>query len=369
MGDGSDLMIRRLRNLSLSALCTLFACHPSARPGLTSGDAGTTSVIGDHSSDDTGDGGADGGSNCGQQNFMLVQPNPPDVLIVLDQSVSMNDDSNDMTLPAPLDPSSKWMQTITALEQAVQTVKAVHWGLMLFGAPASAGFCSYYLQPNVPVSSISAPFIKMTLDGITPNAATPTHLAMLEATSYYQQLNDNHPHYIVLATDGEPTCANVVNGMIDLSHGINSPEFTDPVPAEMAVAAAATASIHTFVVGGNTGADDALSVMAVNGLEPNTTAGEKPYYSVSSTSEFVDVMNKVAGTIISCDYPLAMPPAYPDLVSIQGNSGTIPRDPSHMNGWDFNSDQTSVTFYGTACQNLQLGVTTSISALYDCPTL
>jgi hypothetical protein len=37
-----------------------------------------------------------------------------------------------------------------------------------------------------------------------------------------------------------------------------------------------------------------------------------------------------------------------------------------MNGWDFGPNNMSIIFYGTACTDLQSGVTTGISAVFGC---
>jgi hypothetical protein len=109
--------------------------------------------------------------------------------------------------------------------------------------------------------------------------------------------------------------------------------------------------------------------MATNGGMPDTTPGNKPYYSVSSTQDLVNVLQKVSGQIVACSYALQMPPMNPDLVEIDGNNGKIPRDTTHMNGWDYGPGDMSINFYGAACDDLQKGVTTSIMAVYNCPPI
>jgi hypothetical protein len=94
------------------------------------------------------------------------------------------------------------------------------------------------------------------------------------------------------------------------------------------------------------------------------------YYQVNNQADLVKVLQTAAGAIVSCDYALQMPPANPNLVTIQDNNGnTIPHDKSHMNGWDFGPGNMSIQFYGAACTNLQKGVTTGISAVYGCPPI
>jgi hypothetical protein len=201
---------------------------------------------------------------------------------------------------------------------------------------------------------MSGAAIKSALDGASPDSLTPTTGAINNAVAYFKTLNDGNAHYLLLATDGEPNCG--------------SGSGDDSAAAEQAVTDAASAGIHTFVVGigGNTGADQTLTQMATNGKEPNTAAGQKPYYSVSTSADLTAVLNKIAGKIVSCSYALQMPPSNPDLVSIDGNGMNIPRDAGHANGWDFGPNNMSIIFYGTACDALQKGVITSVMAVYNC---
>src|SRR5262249_43479150 len=160
-----------------------------------------------------------------------------------------------------------------------------------------------------------------TLDNASPNGETPTAAAIKAAMQYFAGSvdNDGYTKYFVLATDGEPSCGTT---------------YDDNAEAVKAIADAAAGGFHTFVVGiGNDSSDQqVLSDMAMAGKEPNTAAGQKPYYQVSSTQALVDVLTKIAGQLVSCSYALKTPPTTPDLVTIQANNTTIPRDPNHMNG-------------------------------------
>jgi hypothetical protein len=341
----------------------LFACSSTSgqRNGNNGGGNGNGSGggVGGGGSGDGGGNGADGGSddnNCGVQNFNLVKGSTPDLLIVQDKSGSMSFDADDNPLSGSKNPSSKWMQTVTAIEQVVQTVTTIEWGLLMYSNDGSCGVPS---QPEISVGMNTGAMIKATLDAATPNGSTPTTAALKSAVAYFGSAvdSDGHPKYLLLATDGEPNCGGA-GGFGD-----------DAAGAEQAVADAAAAGIHTFVVGigSNTGADAALTQMAMNGLEPNQTPGQKPYYSVTSANDLVSVLNKIAGQIVSCSYQLQSAPMSPDLVTIQGNGKDIPRDPNHMNGWDYGPGDLSINFYGAACNDLQSGLITSVSAVYGCP--
>jgi uncharacterized protein YegL len=296
-----------------------------------------------------GGGGGGGGTNCGVEDFMLMKGGSPDLLIIQDRSGSMAMDVNGgSTNP------NKWKSMTDALKQVVAAVTSVDWGLLMFPDAAGGGFntCSVPSAPDVPIAPMNATPITTALTNASPNGGTPTGEAINAAVTYLKGVANNHTHYLLVATDGEPTCNDNQTSTVN------------------AVKNAVMNGIKVFVVGiAAPGADATLTDMANNGGVPNTTPGQKPYYEVSSTTDLVNVLNKVTGQIVSCSYALQKAPANPDLVTIQGNGVTIPRDKTHMNGWDFGPGNLSINFYGTACDALQSGVTTSIAAVYGCPPI
>jgi hypothetical protein len=303
-----------------------------------------------------GGGGADGGgggveTQCGVQNFMLAKPGPPDLLIVQDRSASMTEDASGGT-----GTPTKWASITAAINQVVAQVGDVNWGLLFFGSVNPFAFCSVPAKPDVACGPSTAAAIANAISATTPDGATPTAQAITAGVQYFKATSDGRAHYLLLATDGEPGCA--------------SP-LTDVADAENAVKNAALAGIKTVVVGIGTatGAEAALTAMANNGAMPNTTPGQKPYYEVSTTNDLVAVLGKISAQIISCSYPLQAAPPHPDLVEIDGDGKPIPRDKSHMNGWDFGPGNLSIDFYGPACDALQSGATTMLSALFGCPPI
>jgi hypothetical protein len=299
----------------------------------------------------TGGTGGGGGSdnNCGVQNFTLSKGGTPDLLIVQDRSGSMDEDANGgMTTP------TKWTSVTTAIEQVVGQVSTVDWGLMFFGPDGAFGGCTVSSTPQVACGANTSAAITSAIMATSPTTSTPTAEAVQAATQYFQANTDGNAHYILLATDGLPSCS-----------GAN-----DVQNAENAVTAAATAGIKTIVVGiGNDPqGDTALTAMANNGGMPDTTPGNKPYYQVNTTTDLVNALNTIAGQIVSCSYALQMAPANPNYVEIDDNNGmVIPHDTTHMNGWDYGPGDLSINFYGPACDNLQKGVTTGIKAVFGCP--
>jgi hypothetical protein len=225
---------------------------------------------------------------------------------------------------------------------------------MMFGI---GGGCGAPTRPDVAVGPGNAALIKQVLENTWPDASTPTTQTLRNAVAWYARQNDAHPHYLMIATDGEPTCR-AGNGM-----------GNDSTAAIQAVAEAYAAGVPTFVVGIGTvpGAEATLAAMAAAGGEPNTTPGQPPYYLVSSSQDLVNILEKAALRITPCEYPLAADPPDPDRVIIQYSGGVIARDLAHQAGWDYSSDGKSVVFYGDACTTLRGGSVTSVQTIYGCP--
>jgi hypothetical protein len=297
-----------------------------------------------------GGGGGGGGNNCGTQNFMLMKGGSPDLLIIQDRSGSM-----DMDASGGGSKPSKWTSMTMALNQVVSSVTTVDWGLQLFPDPAALDTCAVAAMPQVPVAANNAMSIATTLakPASQPGGGTPTSDAIDAGVAYLQGLTDGHTHYIVLATDGEPSC------------------FSSPSLSVKAVKNAVAAGIKTVVIGigSDVSSSQTLSDMADAGGMPNTTAGQKSYYEVTTTADLVNALNKIATQVVSCSFALQQVPNNPDLVEIQGNGMTIPRDKTHMNGWDYGPGNMSINFYGTACDGLQKGTITNVAAVYGCPPI
>lgn len=306
--------------------------QPGSADGGTSGDAG-----GGNPPLPPGGG---GDQNCGEQSFMLNKKGPADLLILQDRSKSMTEKAGS---------STRWEQIVPAIEGVVQKISSVNWGLMLF---ASDQECTVPSTPDVAPAPNTSAAIKMALDQTKPDSRTPTGAAVTSAAKYMSSVSDGNPHYLLLATDGEPNCGDNEDSTVQ------------------AITDAAKAGMHTFVVGIGADFDDtSLNNMANAGLEPNTKGGDKTYYEVTTTDDLIAVLNTVAGKLVSCSYPLTVVPMYPDLVTVQANGKELPRDKTHMDGWDLGPNNASIIFYGAACEALQNGSTTQVGAIYKCPPI
>jgi von Willebrand factor type A domain len=309
--------------------------------GLTGGDIGVT--------------GAAGTMSCGQATVPIM-PLPPDILIVQDKSLSMNENAaGDNCNTAGC---SKWSQVSAAIDSVVMaTQTTVNWGLVFFGTNSTCGTTS---TPVVPVEANAYTAINTAFTGNQPASYTPTAAAMNAAVTYMNTLTDMNPKYILLATDGLPNCGAGGNMTAD-----------DSPNAEAAVTTAKTAGYPTFVVGiGNTMGDATLNVMAVNGGEPQVgSADGNSFYSVQSTTELEAALNKIVGIIASCTISLSSAPTgFTNVVisatDASGKPVAIPMDPT--NGWSYDANKANVILNGTACANLQNGTYSDFNFNYAC---
>jgi len=236
----------------------------------TGGAAGRSAVF-------EADAGMGDGSVCGLVHSSLERE-PPDVLIVLDRSKSMSD----QVIPPGFDvgmfvlclllkncppTTSKWEAMTGALETSVTGgAAAVNYGLKLFPEDDNCGVAD---GVAVPIAADNGKAINDKLAGAMPGGATPTTTAIASAGRYLSNLGRPNPRFVLLATDGEPTCGG------------------DGAAATAAVANLAAAGIPVYVIGIATEgmADTTLSAMAMAGGRPRSAS--PPYYPVQTAAEAV----------------------------------------------------------------------------------
>jgi len=157
-------------------------------------------------------GGAITGMNCAAVDQPLNRL-PPDILIVLDASGSMNEDSNNASCSGGCGANSKWALLTPELNMVVMETQAeVNWGLKLFADTDST--CG--VSPNnvaVPIGTNNAGAIAGVIaqrtdgqGGVTNGSRTPTRSAENAAVTYLNTVTSSNPKFILMATDGQPNC-------------------------------------------------------------------------------------------------------------------------------------------------------------------
>jgi hypothetical protein len=339
--------------------------------GASSGTGtGNTTGLGNFGGSSSGQGGLTGqggGMQCGAYDRPSSKL-PPDILIVLDASGSMNEDAMNMSCTGGCGALSKWALLTPALNQVVmETETEVNWGLKLF-ADVNNNTCG--VSPNmaaVPIGASSAAAIAAAIaartdaaGNITMGSRTPTRAAEDAAVTYLTGLTDPNPKFILMATDGQPNCPASGNSSNDDTPG-----------AIAAVTAAATAGFPTFVVGISApagAANDALNGMADAGGYPR--AADPRYYPVTSAAEFVAVLRTLVGVATTCTFSIPPPPTNDGTtsredISVGSNTGPIPQDAN--NGWTYSdTTHTSITLHGSSCAAVENGTITNVTIIFNC---
>jgi hypothetical protein len=332
----------------------------------TDGGAGRGGNLGSAGSYVTGNGndGGDGptfgsnpDSNCGAMSRGAKMV-PPDILIVQDRSLSMNQNADGSSCGTTCATTGKWAQMTAALNAVASlTDTTVNWGLKFFASGNSG--CTVNNAPEVPVAPMSATAIASAIGGVTPGSNTPTRAAMDAAVAYMQTLTDPNPKYILLATDGMPNCP---------AAGGNA--MTDDSPAAIAsVAAAATAGFPTFIVGiGSTMADATLNSMATAGGVPQVGAATS-FYQVNDTAQLETVLQTIVGSVASCTFNLGTAPnSFTSNMAIDvfGDGTKIPKDPTMTDGWNYIGTGDQIQVYGPTCDKILSGAIKEVTVTYQC---
>ncbi|WP_437615818.1 vWA domain-containing protein [Sorangium sp. So ce834] len=292
--------------------------------------------------------------DCGRQNFD-VERRPASILLVLDRSASMQDDpSGDEGTP------TKWELVVPALQEVIAaTNEAASWGLKVFPQGDRTGSCTEESFPRdilIPISDNNAPTVNQAISSTTPEGdGTPTGDAINEAVEYLRSIQNDDPKYILLATDGDPSCPKS-----------DSDEF-----AVQAVTNAAAAGFHTFVVGiaSQQSKVKALNGLAVAGLEPRADPDPlaPKFYLAATKDELVTSLLTITGEVSTCLFPLSAPPPNPDHVGVFVGDQAVMQDTTGMNGWNYTGpDMTTIQLYGAACEQVASSGAGSVKVIFGC---
>jgi hypothetical protein len=331
--------------------------------GRTTGQGGMTGFGGIP----TGGGAIGGnGTNCGAVPLSL-EPVPPDILILLDASGSMNDDTANNTCNNGCGLTSKWAQATPAIKGVVaETEGSIRWGLKFFADTDAT--CGVGNGVAVPVGSGNASAIAGAIlgrtngiGGVNNGSRTPTRAAENAAAGYLLGLTDLSPRFLLLVTDGQPNC---MPGNVDSA-------ADDSAGTVDAVTAAATAGIPTLVIGVSTSAspaDATLTDAAIAGGYPR--AASPSYYPVSSGAELTAALHALIDQTPDCTFALPPPPnsnLSSGGIGVVVGGAEIPHDPSHTYGWDYTSTgQTAIEIYGQVCDDINSGAVTSVQVVFRC---
>jgi hypothetical protein len=282
-----------------------------------------------------GGGGGSGGSPGSCPNGMQVLhpvPEAPEVTFALDRSTAMN---------APLGMTDQ----IGAAQDAIASVfgkyrQIVYFDYVEFPGPSFSCSQGNACCPSqvMPLDSRNLQSVVHHCDSSTPecpiSSEHPTGAALEAAAAFYMQSNSGATkRYIVILTDGTPTCGGTgcqENGIVN---GLRMPP----------------AFIKTAVLVLGNFDDPCLSEIGNSGGIYNSTS---PFYLSAETPDAVTMALDMTVRSIAVQDACKLdftggPPDNPDQVTLSLN-GPIAR--GTPDGWQFDDTHTRITLSGNACQ-------------------
>ena len=275
----------------------------------------------------------------------------------------MQDTLQGSTPTGPNDPT-KWQQVIPALTEVITATDGImSWGLKSFPEDGpECGVSTVTSRIDVAIAAANATTVNTAIAALTPDGnGTPTAAAVDVGRGYLETITDANPKYLLLVTDGIPTCAGTTLGSAE-----------GRTAALQAVTQAAAAGMHTFVIGLVTTATaptDTLNKLAVAGGEPRLNANPLAtrFHQALTRDALLAALRTIAGSIVSCSFPLASAPPAPGNISVTLGINPIPHDPSSSNGWNYASrSNTEVRVYGSWCDTIRASGANHVQIAFGC---
>lgn len=274
----------------------------------------------------------------------------PNMLLVVDRSCSMKD---------TIDGEPKWDITVGAITDLTTKYEAeIRWGLTLFPDIEKPN-CQQAEIP-IPIDDANEMPIQDMLsaaqqlaDPYYPNGPCITNIdTAIDQASKHQPLFDgNHPGHVMLLTDGKQYGCSYAGG---------------DTGTEQIITALHDDGVVTFVVGFGSGVDaKALDSFAIAGGAP--LPGDPKYYQADDAAELEAALDGIIGGIVGCSFQLdGEPPDLDQLYVFFDGMDQVPRDPNHIEGWDYDPNTNTITFYGSYCEALQTMEVTDVDVVWGC---
>ena len=270
-----------------------------------------------------------------ERKIISAQSIAPDVLIVLDKSLSMG-------------AGLRWDPSRNAVDRLVREFDdQIKFGLSLFPA-GQLGLCDPG-RLDVPLALGNGDAIMARVNQELPFGITPTAQTLENALDYLgprQVAIDGvgpPPAYVLLVTDGEPNCA-------DLAH-------LDPLQSSVAaIEALHNANVKTFVIGYGL----VLGALAMDRMAQ--AGGTEHYYAVENQQQLTEAFRAITSGLVSCTFELSEVPPDPKYVRVSIDGTTLELDAA--SGWVISGKV--VTLQGAACATLRDGVPHDLESQVEC---
>ena len=365
----------------------------SGTDGTDTVDPSTTSTTNSTDPDGSGGSSSTGELNCGEEEFVL-EAVPPNVVLVLDKSGSMVQNSWDADNDPVTEEETRWRSLHDVVSFVVNTFDTeINFGAVLFpstGAIAElgAGACVVNADPEVPVAATNAEGV---LAGIPPasatgtiNGATPATAGIDTALTHLKSLDENIDRFMILITDGAANCGADADTAMCPGLGCGLMEDYDTNLSTVVGDAFTVDGIPTFVIGIDIldelvgGEPDDGQVAANTFTELNTVAeaggrareGDEKFFNATNEIELQDALAEIAGQVVSCTIPLSEEPTDPDFVEIEIGGMLLEQieDCETEDGWTYLNPEgpfDAIQLCGAACD--ALAESGELDATFGCP--
>jgi hypothetical protein len=315
-----------------------------------------------------------------------LEPVPPNVMLVLDKSGSMVDNSWDHDANGGTPDITRWNSLYQVVDFVTTTFDdQINFGAVLFPAvnataTYNASACVMGGAPDIGVSPNNSAAIlagipaanELMIDGGTPATAGVT-----VGRDHLLDQNAANPRAIILVTDGAANCA---------SDAANNTERFEVYDEQLPIVVGSTWTddgVPVYVVGidvadqfsdaatdgypNNTNTYDALNEVAVAGGQP--LPGAEQFYQTTNQLELQDALEQIVAQALSCTVPLDPEPPFPDLLEVVVADMDVPAvmDCATEDGWVYTNPggpYDSIELCGTWCDALKDAG--SVTANYFC---
>lgn len=262
-----------------------------------------------------------------------------EVVFVIDRSGSML--ANFEGLPPAGTELSRWETLQASMVTALSVFDdRVGVGAKFFpsrSARPTEDSCAVFPGLDVGIGPGHSPGVIAQFDRWRPAGGTPLGPATREALdALLARADDNTAQFIVVATDGQPTCTDdAVRQAFEVvrqaheDHGIDSYVVgiasTDP---EVAI----------------------LDSLAVQGGRARPATEERRFYDARDPALLEGLLSEITRDLTRCVFNVPFPPGPEDSIDVLVSGVSIPRDEARTDGWDWTSDRRAqLSLFGDAC--------------------
>lgn len=297
------------------------------------------------------------GGGCGGFQFQLDAV-PPNVMILLDRSGSMDGD-------VPGSSDNRWEVAVSVVETVTSAFDAnVRFGLATYSSciapgcspgtivvpilPANAGNVQNFLATTAGVGSINGQVVgpdgltRYLCDSGNPETSTGVSLQALVGEPSLQ--DPERKNAVLLITDGGESgdCTSNVDGP-----GGAAALFGQAIP------------VLTFAVGFGDAVSGQLEAIAVAGGTEHGLLANDP-------TSLQMALEGALQTVASCTFTLDQVPEDPSQIYVffDLDPAGVPNDA--VDGWTYDPVTNSVTFHGSSCEAIKGGTVVDVDIVYGC---